>query len=261
MGAFKESSLLPADRETISKRDKFKRKVLPRTKVFTNNSLFTLRKNVEFGVDDPQYELTVVLCDTMDKSYFTNDVCDKLRKAPLQLKDRLMDIVPNLQCIGVLEGGHFTSKVTPYHYHFMLSDLTDEQILKIQNYCSEKFVKFTLAPIRSVTRYKNYLCKKKDRFGHTCKLSRVSPFWKGKFLQKMITCNLNVKSNIKKRVISTIDTSLMRVSIGYKFLFNSFLNLLDHHTPLNINRFKREYILKPREKLGMDDLPMDLDPS
>lgn len=246
IGAFKVSALFP--KSSAKKKDGVKkRKVNPRNKVYSRDSYFTLRENVEFGLDDPQYELTVKLCDCMDAEYFTEDVCNELLKIPTQLKERLLDIAPDLQLLGVLEGGHFGRKVTPFHYHFMLGSLTIEEIIKIENYCQNKFVKYTLEPINNVDRYKNYLCKRKDKRGYSCKLSKVPAYWKGeKFLQKMIKGNLSVKKNIMMRVRSKVDTAKMRVSIGFKFVFNSLLDHIQNTLPLNFNRYKREYHLKPK---------------
>lgn len=251
IGAFKLSALFP--KSSAKKNDVKKRKVNPRNKVYSRDSYFTLRKNVEFGLDDPQYELTVVLCDCMDADYFTEDVCNELLKIPTQLKERLLDIAPDLQILGVLEGGHFGKKVTPFHYHFLLGSLTLDQITKIENYCENKFVKFTLAPIRNVDGYKKYLCKKKDKRGYSCKISKVPAYWKGKkFLQKMIKGNLSVRKNIMMRAKCKIDTALMKVSIGFKFVFNSLLDRILNTLPLDFNRYKREYALKAKINKTID---------
>ena len=250
IGAYKATALQQTQNKTTGQKErkklKEKRKVKPRTNLFTPSSYFTLRKNVDFGVDDPQYELTVVLCDNMDADYFTDEVCEELSKIPIQLKERLKEIVPDVQFVGVLEGGHFTSKVTPYHYHIMLSELSSEQITKIKNYCSSKFVKHSLEAIKNTVKYKKYICKKRDRSGHSCKLRKKPRHWIGKFLQKVIVCNLNVRSNIKKRSTVQLDTARMRVSIGFKFVFGSTLEKIQSGIPLNINKYKRTYRLNSR---------------
>ena len=56
-----------------------------------------------------------------------------------------------------------------------------------------------------------------------------------------------------KRAITQINTVSMRVSIGFRFLFNSFLDSIQNIIPLKFNRYKREYVLSPRKDTRLDD--------